>query len=109
MKWAVVDSSGTIPTADLLAYAAAQQRQLREHLAACYDGDGAYDTVRVIASEAELATDESPIRIQPTAPDMNTLGVHDRLPDGRPACNVYLDLVAKFGDAWTAIASHEVL
>ena len=109
MKYAVVDLTGTKTQAELTAYAIAQQIQLRTDYASHYDGDGVDDEVRAIATEADLAPDESPIRINPTAPNAGELGVHDRLPDGRPVCNVYKDLLDKYNESWTSDASHEVL
>lgn len=112
MRWAVVDLTGKKTARELEAYATAQQIQLREQYAACFDGDGVDDAVRVIVNETrDLCSDESPIRIYAAAPSGQdgALGVHDRLPDGRPVCNVFDDLATKYGDMWQSIASHEVL
>lgn len=111
MRYVVVDLSGSRPAEELAAYAAAQQRQLREHYAACFDGDGDQDVVRVAGPAAGLdlayTADEFPIFLHPTAPAAEggaALGEH-RL-DG---CHVYLDLLAQAGQDWRPTASHEVL
>lgn len=92
-----------------MAYAAAQQRQLREHYAEAYDGDGVTDEVRVVAAVADARPDEVLVRLEPSAAAPDELGVHDRLDSGCPVIRVFLDLAVKFGDAWQSIASHEVL
>lgn len=114
MRYAVVDLSNAIALAELEAYAAAQQTQLREHYAAVYDGDGIEDEVRVagpVGSATAVQPGEVVIVLHPNADGApeGALAVHGIAPDGTPTCDVYLDLVAKYGDEWTATASHEVL
>lgn len=119
MKFAIVDLTGNKTATELAAYAAAQQRQLREHYAACYDGDGDNDVVRVAGTAhdlpsalALLAADESPIiwwaSVPPGGPD-GAIGVHDRLPDGRPICNAYDSIARQAGVSMSSVSSHEVL
>lgn len=107
MKYAVVDLSGTKSQAELAAYASAQQRQLREHYALCYDGDGDQDDVRV-ATALSVAADEFPIRLHPSVPaaNANDGAIGEHALDG---ADIYLDLCAKFGVQWTTTSSHEVL
>lgn len=112
MRFAVVDLSSALEETALAAYAAAQQRQLREHYASCYDGDGVGDVVRVFVRGGALADGEVAILLHAAVPPEageGALGVHDRDARGVPIIHVYLDLAAKFGDAWQSIASHEVL
>ncbi len=128
MKFIVVDLTGKKTPAELLNYAAAQQAQFREDYAACYDGDGIADEVTVGAAmsvgamesatsvlsrvQSTVPIDHSPILIWPHVPKGGpdgAIGVHDRLADGRPVCNIYDDLATKYGDAWTSVGSHEAL
>ncbi len=111
MKFAVVDLSKTILQADLDAYAAAQQTQLRAHYASVYDGDGDQDEVRVAYTGDPLAAGEVPIALHATADGApeGALAVHGMQPDGTPSCDVYLDLLAQDGQPWQTAASHEVL
>lgn len=129
MRFAVIDLTGTISRAELDAYAAAQQRQLREDYASCYDGDGVLDEVTVIGGVPLVvgeslastltriqmltaASGDCPIIIWPSVPPGGpdgAIGVHDRLNDGRPVCNGYLDLAIQNGDTITSVLSHEVL
>ena len=104
MKFAVVDLTGTVPAAELTAYAAAQQRQLREHYAARYDGDGADDEVRAASGLPDVKPDEFPVRLRNSTGDDGALGEHAL--DG---ADVYLDLLAKYGQPWQPCASHEAL
>lgn len=104
MKFAVVDLTASLHRDDLAAYAAAQQRQLREHYAARYDGDGIDDEVRWVAKRADLLPDEFPVRLRNATGDDGALGEH-----GLDGADVYLDLLAKYGQPWQPCASHEVL
>lgn len=107
MKFVVVDVSKTIAVADLVAYAGAQETQLRQHYAAAYDGDALSDEVRVATDITPARSDEFELRLEPVAPDGPdgaALGVHDLR-----AGYCYLDLAAQYGDAWQAILSHECL
>ena len=112
MKYALIDLAGDMDRAELAAYAAAQQRQLREHYAPANDGIGITDEVRVVDAGATAAADEVPMFLHkefPTDGTQGALGVHDRLVDGRPVIHVYRDLATQSGDAWQSIASHEAL
>jgi len=113
MRFGVVDLSGSLPAAELAAYAAAQQRQLREHYASVFDGDGANDEVRVTTTTAPLVAGEIAIILHPSSAgaDEGALGEHGLAANGSgvPSMNIYLDLADKYGETWTSIASHEVL
>ena len=107
MKYAIVDLTGRIPVAEIAAYAAAQQRQLREHYAARYDGDGATDEVRYVDKIANVAADEFPIRLRDSSTvtgEGGALGEH--MLDG---ADILLDVCAQYGQDWRPTASHEVL
>jgi len=105
----VVDVDAKVPLADRQAYAAAQQRQLREHIAPAWQGDTAM-AVRAATPEAPPQAGEVQIRLIGVAPkdQQGALGFHDALPDGTPVIYVFLDLATLYGDPWTSIASHEV-
>lgn len=106
MKFAVVDITGSLHCDDIAAYAAAQQRQLREHFAARYDGDGATDEVRYIDKlEAKLPV-EFPLILCTSsyASEPGALGVHEL-----SRALVLLDLCDKYGQDWRPTASHEAL
>jgi hypothetical protein len=106
MKYAVCDLSAAIASDALSAYAAAQQRQLREHYASVFDGDGIDDEVRVAAAEDVPAADEILICLEPTAPsdEQGAIGFH-----GLGVIHVFLDIAAQAGVSWQSVASHEVL
>lgn len=112
MKYAVIDLAGDMDRAELAAYAAAQQQQLRFHHAAAFDGIGVTDEVRIVDAGATAADDEVPMFLHkefPTDGTQGALGVHGVLLDGRPVIHVYRDLATQSGDAWQSIASHEAL
>lgn len=120
MRFAIVDLSGSISRADLEAYAAAQQRQLREHYAPYFDGNGEHDKVRVVSTPASYdemlaaSLGEVAVRLHGKVPQANenddAIGEHDRDADtGMPTCDVYLDIAKEQGVSWTSCASHEVL
>lgn len=106
MKYAVCDLSAAIAADTLAAYAAAQQRQLREQYAECFDGDGVTDEVRVAASDDVPATDEILICLEPNAPtdEAGAIGYH-----ALGVIHVFLDIAAQAGVSWQSVASHEVL
>ena len=114
MKYAVIDLGGDMNADELLAYASAQERQLCEHYASCYDGDGIDDTVRVVTPAQPFVPtgDECPIyfhKVTPAnAPD-GALAVHGVGPNGLPTCDVYRDLIEQANDNPWSAASHEVL
>jgi hypothetical protein len=117
MKFAVVDLSKSISSADLYAYANAQQIQLRQHYASAYDGDGDNDEVRVASSLDDIRPGEVAIRLRVlgaaasggNAGDDAALAEHGIDNWGVPVCDVYLDLLEKYSQAWQPAASHEVL
>jgi hypothetical protein len=111
VKFVVIDIDAGVPLADRVAYAAAQQRQLREHFAPLWDGLGDQDEVRAATPATPPLAGEVQIRLYANAPanEQGALGVHDRLPDGTPVANVFVALAKQYGDAWTSVASHEVL
>ena len=105
----VVDIDAQTPLPERQAYAAAQQRQLREHIAPAWQGDATM-CVRVATPDSAPRPGEVQIRLIGTAPkdQQGALGYHAALPDGTPVIYVFLDLALLYGDAWTSIASHEV-
>lgn len=109
MNYAIVDLTKTKTLGDLMTIAAAYQVQLNRDYAAHYDGDAILDVVRVIQSIDQLAPGEVPIRINAIAPDDNALGIHGRMPDGTPACDVYDDLLVKYNQSLSITGSHELL
>lgn len=104
MRFVVVDTTGTKSAGEIVRFAAALQRQLREHYAPCFDGDSEHDAVRPAAGAGDVQAGEFPLKLIATAPNREALGVHDL--DGGYC---YLDLAAESGASWTAIMSHEAL
>jgi hypothetical protein len=108
VKYAILDldTANPTPVADLQAYAAAQQRQLREHYAACFDGDGEADEVRVITDKSQLSAGEMLCQLEDQPPPGVTgeLGEHDFM-----VLHVYKGLCAQSGVSWQSCMSHEIL
>jgi hypothetical protein len=106
VKYAILDTTNSTPAADLQAYAAAQQRQLREHYAACYDGDGDADEVRVVTAASQLAPGEMLCQLEDMPPPSVTgaLGYHDL-----GVLHVYKGLCAQSNVSWQSCMSHEIL
>jgi hypothetical protein len=111
VKFVVVDVNAGTALADRVAYASAQQRQLREHFAPLWDGAGEDDEVRAATPAAPALAGEVQIQLeaQPPATVQGALGYHDRAADGTPIIYVFVALAAQYGDVWTSVASHEVL
>lgn len=107
----VVDVDAGVPLADRVAYAAAQQRQLREHFASMWDGLGSDATVRAATPDAQPRVGEIVIQLlkNPPADVTGALAFHSTQPDGTPICYVFVGLLASIGEGWTSAASHEVL
>lgn len=106
MKYALLDLTGSVSTGDLSAYCAAQQRQLREHVAACYDGDGDSDDVRFITDKSQLVPGEQLCQIedQPPPDVQGALGYHDL-----GVIHVYKGLCEQNGTSWQSCMSHEIV
>lgn len=119
MKYALIDLSKTLSATDLTAYAAAQQRQLREDFAPCYDGNGIQDVVLYAATvdvtkvteasfpewRAHLGVDFlSLLHGQAPKGQEDALGFHDL-----GVLHTFLDLAHQTGTSWTSIMSHETL
>lgn len=104
----VVDIDAKVPLIERQAYAAAQQRQLREHLAPVWGLDPLV-SVRVATPDAPPAVGEAQLQLidQPTMD--GALGYHDALPDGTPIDYIFVGLARQLGEAWTSVASHEAL
>lgn len=111
MNFTIIDTSKQIPIGILTQYARAQQRQLREHYAPYYDGNGDRDEVHIAAPGARIAPSNVVVFLHASsigAPE-DALGVHDLTAAGVPIAHIYLDLARTAGEQWTSIASHEVL
>jgi hypothetical protein len=111
VKFVVVDIDAGVPLVERTAYAAAQQRQLREDFAPTWDGLGLLDEVRAATPATPALAGEIQIQLhaQPPATVQGALAIHDRLPDGTPVAHVYVALARQAGDPWTVPASHEAL
>ena len=103
MKFELVDATGSIAMADLAAYLAAQQTQLRTHYSACFDGDGDADLLSIPRASF---TPDMVCRIEPHAPaDIEGAeGFHEL-----GTLHVFLDIAHEANTSWTSIMSHEVL
>lgn len=104
----VVDVDAGVSLAERQAYAAAQQRQVREHWAPAWQGDPT-SVVRVATPDSPAQPGEVQVRLLKTPTQDGALGYHDQLPDGTPVIYVFVELAKSYGDAWTSVASHEVL
>ena len=105
-QFVVLDAGGSVPAADIVRYAAAQQRQILEHWSGYWRSWG---TVRAGASSTDVRPTEVEVRLldQPTLD--GALGYHDCKPDGTPIIYVFVGLCRDLGEDWTSVASHEVL
>lgn len=104
----VVNVDTSVSSAEMALYAAAQQRQIREHWAPLWQADPTM-TVNVQGT-SPVAPGLVEVRlIKRPEKAGNMLGYHDQKPDGTPVIYVYVELAQSFGDPWTTVASHEVL
>jgi hypothetical protein len=102
VKYELVDVNGSHDAAWLAAYCVAQQQQLREHFAACFDGDG--DSDEVSLPRANYTADQI-IRIEHAPPnEEDALGFHEL-----GLIHVFDDLATATGTSLSSILSHEVL
>jgi hypothetical protein len=108
-NFCVTDVDAGVPLAERQAYAAAQQRQLREHFSSVWDGLGQDATVRAMTPDAPVQPGEIEIRLQNTVTQSGAYAFHDAKPDGTPICYVFVGLLKQNGQGWTSAASHEVL
>lgn len=111
LNFVVVDIDAGVPLADRVAYAAAQQRQLREHFSPLWDGLGETSCVRAATPDAPAKAGEVQIQLLKNAPatQQGALAFHASQPDGTPICYVFVGLIASYGQSWQSAASHEVL
>ena len=111
LNFCVVDIDAGTALSERVSYAAAQQRQLREHFAPLWDGLCSESSVRACTPSTPPLTGEVQIRLLKNAPtdQQGALALHDRQPDGTPICYVFVGLLASYGEGWTSAASHEVL
>lgn len=101
----VVNVDTSLTPTELAAYAAAQQRQIREHWAPLWQADQTMTvTVGSIIPDGVVE-----IRLIRKPTQDGALGYHDQKTDGSPIIYVFVDLATALGDPWTAVASHEVL
>lgn len=103
----VMNIDTALTAAELTAYAAAQQRQIREHWAPAWQADPTM-TVNVLGA-APVAACSVEIRLIKKPTMAGAIGYHDQKPDGTPIIYVFTDLAISLGDPWTTVASHEVL
>lgn len=105
----VVDVDAGVPLDERRAYAAAQQIQLRQHIAPSWQGDTTM-AVRAATPDAPAKPREVQIRLIKDAPadQQGAVAYHDELPDGTPVIYVFVGLAKQCGDPWTQPASHEV-
>lgn len=104
----VIDVDAQVPLLERQAYAAAQQRQLREHLAPRW-GTSPLVTVRVATPDAPPRAGEAQLQLIDKPTMDGAEGYHDETPDGVPVDYVFVGLARQLGQAWTSIASHEAL
>lgn len=104
----VIDVDAGTTLVERQAYAAAQQRQIREHWAPSWQGDPSM-CARVAGSATDVRPGEVEIRLLKTPTLDGAIGYHDQKPDGTPIIYVFVQLAIQLGDAWTSVASHEVL
>lgn len=105
-SFVVVDVDAGVSVADMQKYAAAQQRQVVEHWFPYW---GSIGTVRVASRDFPVRADEIQIQLLDKPTMDGALGFHDESKSGIPIIYVFVGLARQFGDAWTSIASHEVL
>lgn len=110
-NFAVLVVEAKLAAADVAAYAAAQQRQVREHFAPAWQLPQT-TIVRVIADKSQAQPGEVVVYLHddvtPGAPS-GAIAYHCQEPDGTPACHVFCGLAARCFEVWTKAASHEVL
>ena len=110
-NFAVLLVEAKLAPQEVAAYAAAQQRQVREHFAPAWQLP-ATTTVRVITDRAQAAPGEVVVYLHddvtPGSP-AGALAYHTQEPDGTPACHVFCGLAEKCFEVWTKASSHEVL
>jgi len=108
-KYAVVDFGGTgVPFADIVKYAAAQQRQFNEQFALPPPMAWGAPVQYVRASlPADVKPEERVIGLFEHPDQPGALGYHDTTPTGMPVGHVFPKLSAQDGVPWTVTASHE--
>lgn len=110
-NFAVLIVEAKLTAAEVTAYAAAQQRQVREHFAPAWQLP-VTTTVRFISVKSQAVPGEVIVYLHddvtPGAPD-GAIAYHCQEPDGTPACHVFCGLAARCFEIWTKAASHEVL
>jgi len=110
-KVVVVDFGGTgVEPAEIVAYAAAQQRQINEQFAmpAPMGWGVGVQYVRAAANAKDIRPDEVVIGLFATADQPGALGYHDKTPSGMPVGHVFPPLDKADGVPWTTTASHEL-
>lgn len=110
-NFVVVSVDAKVPYADVVAYAAAQQRQVREHFAPTWQLPTT-TVVRAAYPGSPRVPGEVVVYLHDQATagsDAGTLAYHTTEPDGTPACPVFCGLAEALGEHWTKAASHEVL
>lgn len=127
MEHVIIYDANKVSAQEAGSYAIAQQLQLNDDYAPMYDGDGENDSVSSIGvvlgdgdtvetacltmiASGQIRADERPLLLLESMPaEAGELGVHGRLPDGRPVCRAFRLFAVQTGTSWTSILSHEVL
>ncbi len=101
----LVDHTGAIPKADLVAAASALQRQVNEHFGLpAPHGWGCQVEVKLGGTPESWV-----LGLFASADQPGALGYHDKTKAGLPVMKVFPTLCAQEGISWTSCASHELL
>lgn len=95
----IVNQSARLSTADIVAYAAAQQIQFDRDFSPTWGGSAVIDT----------QPGGWPVYLVDQADVPNALGYHDEDSNGIPFGRVFVAFAIDNGVAWQSVASHEVL
>lgn len=107
-NFVVVEVDSGTASAEVAAYAAAQQRQVREHFAPTWQLPET-SVVRVAANQQDVQPGEVEVRLLKNPTMQGAIAYHAQKPDGTPICYVFVGLSLQLGQPWTVPASHEVL
>lgn len=102
----VVDVDAGIPEAEIVAYAAAQEKQILAHFGPAW---GVIATVRAATASSPPRDDEWLMELRKVPTVEGALGYHDETAAGNPLLYVFPELCKEDGTTWTSCASHEVL
>ncbi len=102
----IVDVDAHITLTEKVAYAHAQTRQVVEHFSPAF---GPTSVLRVATPEAPAKPGEIQLRLLNKPTMDGAIGYHDETSDGMPIAYIFCGLAKSLGEAWTSVASHEVL